>query len=88
MTPTEQRAEQLMRELVSLTNSMGSESDVIQGMLRGLTSEHRTLQQLFMGCMAETIRQYGGQSFYDMRNEDAVKWAEEVGCIETNFRFI
>lgn len=85
---TQKRAEELMRELVNLTNRMGSEGDVVQGMLAGLTSEHRTLQQMFMGCMAETIRQYGGLSYYDARNEDAVRWAESVAEIDSNFRFI
>lgn len=77
-----------MRVIVDATNTMGSEQLVTEGIVEGLTSCHRTLQQSFMRCFVDAMKEYGDTRFFDARNEASVEFAKKIGEMEEYFPFI
>ena len=65
-----------MSELVDVTNSSVVSYDMVaEGIVKGITSNHRTLQNEFMISLVKAIQTYGNldENQYDPRNEWAVK---------------
>ena len=77
-----------MEVIVNATNTMGTEDEVVRGMVEGIENCHRTLQQSFMRCFAEAMKEYGDTRFFDARNEASVKFAKKIGEMEEYFPFI
>lgn len=67
-----------MKVIVNATNPMGSEPLVAQGIVEGLESNHRTLQQSFMRSFVEAMKTYGDTNFFDPRNEASVEFAKKI----------
>ena len=83
------RAEELVAELIDLTNDMNNETQkaVSNAIACGLLKQHRTLQQSFIGNFKNAMVTYG-QTQTDPRNESAVKWAKQAGDLEVYFPYI
>ena len=80
---------QMAEALASFVNNYGCQE---KEFAKVLSNQHRTLQQsivrLFVTYLAELKRQ-GDQGYFDLRNEDAVRFAQQVfEKIETGMRFV
>ena len=69
---TKKNIENAMKLLFKELNHMGSENEFIDEVLANTLSEHRTLQQCFIGGMFKILSLYA-QAPYDLRNEDSVR---------------
>lgn len=67
-----ERVENAMAELVNACNSMGLDSATAEGMLAGLLSQHRTMQQSFVRAIVTVFGEYRGLPC-DLRNKAAVE---------------
>jgi len=74
-------AKEAMMALIDSTNIMGGESEVTAGMIDALRGSHRTLQQSFMRCFVETMKEYGKFNT-DLRNQAAVDFAKKINDLE------
>lgn len=79
--------EDLMRQLVDATNTMGMEEEVAQGIFNALSQSHRTLQNSFMRSFQKAMGPYSGIRA-DARNEGAVALAGKISELEANIPFI
>jgi len=61
-----------MNDLMDTLNIMGSDKEVIDGIIEILHTTHRTLQQNFWRVMVEVMKQYS-EFRHDLRNEGSVK---------------
>jgi hypothetical protein len=77
-----------MATIIDATNVMGSEKDVAAGILEGLLSSHKTLQQSFMRAFIEAMKEYADTPFRDARNEASVEFARKVKELDVHFPFI
>lgn len=77
-----------MATIVEATNTMGSDKLVTQGIVEGLENCHRTLQQSFMRCFVDAMKEYGDTRFRDPRNDASVEFAKKIGEMEEHFPFI
>ena len=77
-----------MKTIVDATNTMGSDKLVTEGIVEGLTSCHRTLQQSFMRCFVAAMKEYGDTPFRDARNDASVDFARKIAEMEEHFPFI
>ncbi len=68
----QEKAEELTRQLVNLTNAYGSEEHVAKGILDGITGTHNTLQQSFWRSMKQVISGYARHPYVDLRNQASV----------------
>jgi len=66
------KAEELTKQLIQLTNAYGSEDSVTEGILRAITTEHNTLQQSFWRAMQGVIAGYSEHKYVDLRNQASV----------------
>ena len=69
---TKKNIENAMKLLFKELNHMGSENEFIDEVLANTLSEHRTLQQCFIGGMFKILSLYA-QAPHDLRNEDSVR---------------
>ena len=77
-----------METLVNATSTMGYDEFVVEGIVKGLTSCHRTLQQSFMRDFKDAMVKYGDIEYFDLRNQAAVKFAKKVGELEEHLPYI
>ena len=81
----------LLGQIVDQTNSMGMNVDAAaHAMAEKLYRQHRTLQQSFIHVISEVIAKYAGlcgQYGYDLRNEQASKWAIKVAEVTDQHQF-
>ena len=77
-----------MEVIVNATNTMGTEADVVEGIVDGIENCHRTLQQSFFRCFHKAMKEYGNTRFRDARNDASVDFAKEVGEMDVHFPFI
>lgn len=73
----------------TITNYLNGHSmpGAIEGAVNALQHEHRTLQASFWRFIKELASRYKDFN-YDLRNEDAVKFAKKISEIEQGIRFI
>ncbi len=80
-----EKAESAFKALIDSTNVMSGEQQVVEGMVNALTGSHRTLQQSFMRCFVETMREYKDTGS-DERNQASVAFAKKV-CEDDQYIF-
>lgn len=68
---------QLMHDLINETNSTTMEKEVIDGLVGGLLTSHRTLQQSFMRAFVGAMNQYA-ETETDIRNAASVELAGRI----------
>jgi hypothetical protein len=68
------------RKIVDSLNIMDSDvkNAVMEGLLNGIFSTHRTLQGDFWDGMLKLIKKYGETKYFDARNEWAVKMCQRM----------
>jgi hypothetical protein len=71
------RVEAAMKELIDVTNVMGYDDEIAEGIFLGLIKSHRTLQQSFFRCFVMAMDPYS-KIVPDLRNEQAVKFAKKI----------
>jgi len=81
-------ARDAMQKLIDLTNVMGGDKDVAAGLLEGLLTSHKTLQQSFIRCFVEAMKEYADTRFVDARNEASVNFAKQLKEMEIHFPFV
>lgn len=62
----------------ALSNFVNSYSRGAKEFADCLDKEHRTLQQSMMGVFAACIRKWAEMKYYDLRNEDTVKFCKKL----------
>lgn len=77
-----------MAVIVNATNTMGTEAEVVEGIVEGIENSHRTLQQSFFRCFHKAMKEYGDTRWRDARNDASVDFAKEVGEMDVHFPFI
>jgi len=80
-------AKEAMLALIDSTNIMAGEADITAGIVEALAGSHRTLQQSFMRCFVETMKEYAGFNT-DLRNQAAVDFAKKINDLEHHFPYI
>ena len=77
----QEAAEMLSRAL----NTMTYEKETIEGFVRGITNQHRSLQQGCMRAIYALIMEWASQQergYFDLRNEETVKFCKAIkDCI-------
>ena len=82
-----QKVAELVRQLVDETNAMGFTDEVVAGIVDGLVTSHRTLQQNFMRCLLDSMKEYG-ETNCDLRNEASVQTAKKIGELNVHFPYV
>jgi len=81
-------AREAMQKLIDITNVMGGDKDVAAGILEGLLTSHKTLQQSFMRCFVEAMKEYADTRFVDLRNQASVDFAQQLKEMDIHFPFV
>lgn len=87
----EEQATEAFDTLFSVLNKMVyGEEALINALNAKMEREHRTLIQQWWGVIATVIKKYAltKDGWFDLRNEDSIKWAREVAKVESGMRFI
>lgn len=77
----EDQVEEHIKAIINLGNA-NSDQVIAEGILKGLTGEHRTLQQDFIRALVTALVEYGNSPYFDARNEWAIRWAKRAGEID------
>ena len=64
---------ELFKEVFNYVNHLNYDKHFIS---KAVENQHRTLQQSFMGDVINFIKDYAKTEFFDLRNEDSVKFAK------------
>ena len=86
----EDRARELVQELVDLCNVNGKDNQraITMGIVDGIQYSHRTLQQSFCRVLRDSLLCYSASTQIDARNEAGVDWAAQAGASDTILPFI
>ncbi len=85
----EEQATEAFDTLFRVINKMGGgEKAIVAALNEKMNREHRTLIQQWWGAIATVIKEYAANKFFDLRNEDSIKWAQAVSKVESYMRFI
>ena len=77
-------AKEAIDQIMDAVNIMGSDKQVVEGVVEGLSLSHRTLQQNFWRVMMQVIKEYS-EFRSDLRNEGAVELCKFIKeQVETN----
>jgi len=80
---------EIMKQLVSATNTMGMDKAVASGIVEGLMNSHRTLQQSFVRALLLAFQEIAEKDpSVDLRNEQALKVIKEIAKIDSNLPFV
>src|SRR5215469_12145233 len=79
---TNEKFGKLIHEAIDCTNG-GNAKVLAAEMVKALQTEHRTLQQAFLGVIKLTLHEYAKASF-DLRNQAAVEWAKAVDALDNS----
>lgn len=71
-----EKAEELAKQLVGLTNAFGSENHVARGISKAIAQEHNTLQQSFWRVMQSVIQTHADEKYTDLRNQASVDFCK------------
>ena len=77
----QEKGKKIANELTSALNGMSYSKDVIECFVKGVTSSHRTLQQLSMGAIFSLMMRWAEMEesgCFDLRNEATVKFCKQV----------
>ena len=85
-TDTQEITRQAVETIVNTLNSFGSSEIVVDAIADELNKSHRTLQQLFIKTMVNSLRQYGRNTGVDGRNEAAFNYCKSLD--EPTFPYI
>jgi hypothetical protein len=70
--------------IIAETNG-GDTVAIVEGLVQAIRTNHRTLQQAFIGVIKDALVEYGkAECGYDLRNEASVEWARKVSVIDEN----
>lgn len=87
----EECATEALNTIFDVSNKMCTGEEVLLRVFNeAMGRQHRTLIQKFWGVIAAVIKEYAAtkEGWYDLRNEDSVKWAREVAKVESHMRYI
>lgn len=75
----------LIEKLSRLSNVMGSEKEIVEGIVQAFFSEHRTLQASMVRVLLKGLVEYAKRAdqhgMTDLRNEGAVKTLLKVSTV-------
>ena len=75
-----------IKEIVECTNASGYQDQIVEGIVKGISSSHRYLQGEFMMALGKALTEYG-KSHTDARNEYGVKMAGRMGVASGHPQF-
>lgn len=80
-------AQEAMQQLINSLNVMGYEQEIADAITQVLVTNHRTLQACTISVIKELLSQYA-EAPYDLRNQAAVEYAQEVAKVNKHIPFI
>jgi phosphoenolpyruvate-protein kinase (PTS system EI component) len=75
------KGEKIAKDLSDALNSMTFDEEVVKGFVKGITTQHRTLQQSSMRAMFAVMYQFSKMcesGHFDARNKDTVEFCKRV----------
>ena len=79
---TDTNMKQIVEDLFKEINVMGKEEELACQLNQLISLQHKTLQQSFIRIMHQFFTKYSATKNYDLRNEGAVKFAEQIKQME------
>jgi hypothetical protein len=79
---TDTNIKTIVEELFKEINVMGKEEEISRQLYQLISQQHKTLQQSFIRIMHQFFTKYSANKNYDLRNEGAVKFAEQIKQME------